>query len=155
MARAGTPHRNAFELIPDCACEGAPWIDAPQLWQNCAFALSFVPQLLQNRGCAAEGFVAMLQGMGRWAISRFERTIDLCRACLWCGPSPDEEGDEHQSSNHEEHGDNIEENVETCHGRFEQDPLAVLRGEVGFDLVRRFARPQPFTHYHAHLPREI
>lgn len=88
-------------------------------------------------------------------IARSGRTIDLLRVCLWSGPSADEEGDEHQSSNHEEHGDNIEENVQACHGWLEQDPLTVLGGEIGFDLVRRFAPPQPFPHHGAHLPREI
>ncbi|HMG13571.1 MAG TPA: hypothetical protein VK571_10355 [Gemmatimonadaceae bacterium] len=64
MASAGTLQRNDFESVSDGAPEGVEWIDAPQLWQNCAFALSFVPQLLQNRGCAAEAFVAMVQGIG-------------------------------------------------------------------------------------------
>ena len=63
MARAGTPHRNAFELVPDGAREEAPWTDEPHLWQNCEFAFSFVPQSLQNRGCAAEVFVAMVPGV--------------------------------------------------------------------------------------------
>ena len=79
MARAGTLHRNAFESVSDGAPTGVEWIDAPQLWQNCAFASSFVPQLLQNRGSVTEAFVAMVQGLGSMCdIARVERTIDYC-----------------------------------------------------------------------------
>jgi hypothetical protein len=63
MARDGTLHRNALPWVPDGAREGTPRIDEPHLWQNCAFALSFVPQLLQNRGCVAEVFFAMVRGV--------------------------------------------------------------------------------------------
>ena len=62
MATAGTPHFSAFEARAEAAREGFPWIDEPQLWQNCASGLSFVPQSLQNRAFAAGVLVAITPG---------------------------------------------------------------------------------------------
>jgi hypothetical protein len=78
MAKAGTPHRNAFEPGADGALEGRPWIGEPQLWQNRASALSCVPQSLQNRDLDAEVFVGMVSRSRRLMgdLVRFECPVD-------------------------------------------------------------------------------
>jgi len=79
IARAGTPHRNAFgKPGADGALEGRPWIGEPQLWQNRASALSCVPQSLQNREFAAGVFFGMVSRSKRLMSDfvRFECLLD-------------------------------------------------------------------------------
>ena len=79
----------------------------------------------------------------------------LRRRAIRCSPSPNEECNERQTTDHEHNGENIEQYVEAGHSGLEQDPFTVPGDEIGFDLVRCIARAQLVTHNCAHLFCEL